>query len=82
MQINVLKLEKDEADLQIDNITVAEVLRVYLNKQDVDFAAWRKEHPSKPIVMKIKSSNVSRSVVDAVNAIKKDCTALVSEIKK
>ena len=82
MQINVLKLDKDEGDLQIDNITVAEVLRVYLNKQDVDFAAWRKEHPSKPIVMKIKSSNVSRSVVDAVNAIKKDCTALVSEIKK
>lgn len=82
MQVSVLKMEKNEADIQLDNVTVAEILRVYLNEGGVEFAAWRKEHPSKPVVLKIKAGNVSKAVSDAVSAIKKDCSMLVSELKK
>lgn len=82
MQIDVISMEKGEADIQVDNVTVAEILRVYLNENGVDFAAWRREHPSKPIIMKIKASGVSKAVSDAVASIKKDCSALVGELKK
>jgi len=82
MQIEVLSHEKGELNLQIDNQTVAEILRVYLNENGADFAAWKKEHPSKPIIMKIKAGNVMKTITDSVAAIKKDCNALVNEIKK
>lgn len=84
MNIEVIKNEKNEIDLRIDNLTVAEILRVYLNEQGVDFAAWRREHPSKPLIFKIESAdkNVKKVVADAVSAIKKDCDKLVSGLKK
>ncbi len=82
MNIEVVVAEKDALDLRIDNLTVAEVLRVYLNEQGVDFAAWRREHPSKPLVFHIKSSHVKKSVRDAITAIKKDCDKLLDAVKK
>ena len=51
MNIEIVKQEKDEIELRIDNLTVAEILREYLNRQGVEFAAWRREHPTKPIVL-------------------------------
>ena len=56
MEISVVKDEKNEMEFMIDNGTVAEILRVYLNEQDVDFAAWRREHFQKPAVLKINRS--------------------------
>ncbi len=82
MNIEIVKVEKGEVDLTIDNLTVAEILRAYLYEHGADFAAWRREHPSKPLVFKIKSSNVKKSVSDAVAAIKKDCDNLLDVVKK
>ncbi|MEM4271631.1 MAG: RpoL/Rpb11 RNA polymerase subunit family protein [Candidatus Pacearchaeota archaeon] len=84
MNIEVLKSEKNEIDLKIDNLTIAEILRVYLNEQGVEFAAWRREHPSKPLIMKIKTSGetAKKAVSEAVSAIKKDCDKLASLVKK
>ena len=49
-----------------------------------EFAVWRREHPSKPVIMKIKTSGktIGKSVSDAVSAIKKDCDELVKDLKK
>ena len=60
------------------------ILRVYLNEQGVEFAAWRREHPSKPLIMKIQTSEgtVAKAVADATAAIKKDCEKLAALIKK
>ena len=83
MEIEIIKKEKNEIELKIDNITIAEILRVYLNKQGVDFAAWRREHPSKPIIMLIKSSkNVNKEVSGAIEVIKEDLSKIVSLVKK
>ncbi|MCU0642432.1 MAG: hypothetical protein MUF61_02540 [archaeon] len=84
MKVNVLKSEKNELELQIDNITVAEILRAYLEMQGVDFAAWRREHPSKPATMKIESSGktAKKAISDAIEAIKKDCEKLEASLKK
>ncbi|MEI6731793.1 MAG: RpoL/Rpb11 RNA polymerase subunit family protein [archaeon] len=84
MNIEIVKQEKQEVELKIDNPTVAEILRVYLNEQGIKFAAWRREHPSKPVIFKIQTSEgtVKKAVADAVVAIKKDCDKLVAGLKK
>ncbi len=74
MNIEILEQDKNNLELKIDNITIAEILRVYLNKQGIEFAAWRREHPTKPIIFKIKSSDktVKKEISDAITSIKKD----------
>jgi DNA-directed RNA polymerase subunit L len=83
MDIKIIKNEKHEVEIEVSNVTVAEILRTYLNENGVEFVAWKREHPSKPVMMTIKSeSNIAKAVSDAVNAIKKDCDKLVSGLKK
>jgi DNA-directed RNA polymerase subunit L len=86
MNIEIVKQEKDSVELNVDNQTVVEVLRVYLNDRvdGVKFAAWRIEHPSKPILFKIQTSGktVKKAVSDAIVAINKDCDAITKSLKK
>lgn len=84
MEVEIIKQEKNEVELKVDNITVAEILRNYLNEQSIEFVAWRREHPSKPVVMKIQSSGktVKKEVSDAVTAVKKDLSKILTSIKK
>lgn len=84
MNIEVIKQDKNEVEFRIDNLTVAEILREYLNRQGIEFAAWRREHPSKPLLLKIESSGkpVKKAVADAVDAIKKDANKIASLTKK
>ena len=84
MNIEVIKSEKNEVELKIDNLTIAEVLRAYLYENGVEFAAWRREHPSKPLLFKIETTDkaVKKVVADSVEQIKKDCDKIVSALKK
>jgi len=84
MEVEIAKEDKNEIELKINNLTVAEVLRAYLYENGADFAAWRREHPSKPLVMKIESSgkSVKKAVSDAVDSIKKDCGKIANAVKK
>ena len=81
---NVLKNSKNEIEVELGNLTLAEILRVYLNEQGVEFVAWKKEHPSKPVVLKVKTSGktVKKAISEAVAAIKKDSEKIVSSLKK
>ena len=85
MEVRYLKDEKNEAEIQLDNLTIAEVLRAYLVKDDdVSFAAWRREHPSKSPVLKIKTKGktVRKAVSDAIEQIEKEADKLVTDFKK
>ena len=84
MNIEIVKREKDIIELKVDNITVAEILRVYLNEQGVKFAAWRREHYSKPILFRIQTSGktVKKAVSDAVVAINRDCDSIIKGLGK
>ena len=83
MQIEIVKQEKDSIEVNIDNVTVAEVLRVYLAEQGVDFVAWRREHPSKPALFKLVSGKgIKKEVHAAVSAITKECGQLRALVKK
>jgi len=84
MEIEIVKQEKDELILHIDNLTIAELMRSYLNAQGIEFVAWRREHPSKPIVMRIQvsSGTVKKIISDAVAAVKKDLAVIEKGLKK
>ncbi len=85
MLINYLKQEKNEAEIEMDNPTVAEVLRAYLAKDDaVTFVAWRKEHPFKNLVLKIKTEGktVDKAIKDAIAKMNKELDSLLADVKK
>ena len=85
MQINYLKDEKNEAEIEMDNSTIVELLRTYLSKDDaVSFVAWRREHPSKNPVLKVKTKgkSVRKAIEDAIAHIEKEAGKLVESFKK
>lgn len=85
MEIKVLESDKNDMEVELENLTMAEILRVYLNKDSaVTFAAWRREHPTKPPVLKVKTKGktASKAVKDAVSSITKDLDKIESDFKK
>tara|TARA_Y100000310_G_C20661660_1_gene805134 strand:- start:453 stop:716 length:264 start_codon:yes stop_codon:yes gene_type:complete len=85
MEIKILKDDKNELEFQIDNQTIAELVRVYLNQDSsVKLGAWKKEHYSKPIVMKIETDNKApkKALHDAIAKAQKDLKKYSEEFKK
>ena len=83
MDIKILKEEKDSIEVEVGNLTIAEILRVYLNKNsDVDFAAWKRDHPTKNPILAVKSKNPKKSIKEAVSAITKDLDKISSDFSK
>lgn len=84
MEIKILNSSKDEIEVQIENLTLAELLRVYLNKDSsVIFAAWKREHPSEKPILKVKTKGktVKKAIGDAVSAVVKDLDKTEKEFK-
>ena len=85
MEINVLNSSKDEIEAELDDLTLVEILRVYLNKDSsVTFAAWRREHPTKNPVLKVqtKGKNPKKAINDAISALTKDLDKVENDFKK
>jgi len=85
MEINVLSKDKNELLFEIDNITIAELLRSYLAQDSsVDFVAWKREHLTKSPVFKLKSSSKDpKKLLDsAIDSIIKDLDVLLNDFKK
>ena len=85
MEVKILKEEKDNIVLELDNQTVAEIIRVYLNEDDaVTMAAWKREHPDKPILFEIKTKGKSakKAFEDAALAVEKETEKILDEFKK
>ena len=85
MEINILKDSKNEIEAEIGSLTIAEILRVYLNKDSaVTFTAWKREHPTEKPILKVitKGKTAKKAINDAVNSITKDLDELYSDFKK
>ena len=85
MDIEILKGSRDEMEVRLPNITLVEILRVYLNKDDsVSFAAWKREHPSEKPILKLqtKGKTAKKAINDAVAAIEKDLDKIEENFKK
>jgi len=85
MELNILKDEKDEIEVEFDNLTMAETLRVYLNNDSsVTFAAWRRRHSSEnPILLvKTKGKTARKAISDAISHITKELDKIEADFKK
>jgi len=86
MEFKYLKQENNEAEILLDNLTIAEILREYLNQDSkVEFAAWRREHPmKKEVILRIetKGKTPKKALQDSVTRIEKELDSLVRELKK
>lgn len=85
MEINVLESSKEEIKVELESLTIAEILRVYLNKDSsVEIAVWNREHPSKsPILyVKTKGKTAKKAIDDAVKIITKDLDNVSNDFKK
>ncbi len=83
--IKVIKKGKDELQIEIDNLTIAELLRTYLWQDPATtLAAWQREHPSKnPILMlKTKGKSPKKVLLDTIKKIQNINVKLISEFKK
>lgn len=85
MEIKILKEDKNELKLEVNSITIVELLRVYLNQDDsVKFVAWRREHPSKSPILEIKTAGktAKKALQDAITKVEKDTGKILEEFKK
>tara|TARA_Y100000310_G_scaffold107162_2_gene105607 strand:+ start:9483 stop:9746 length:264 start_codon:yes stop_codon:yes gene_type:complete len=85
MKVNILKDDKNEIEVELENLTIVEILRVYLNRDSsVEFAAWKREHPTKNPILAVKTKGKSpkKAIADAVNLITKDLDKVETDFKK
>ena len=85
MEVEILNGSKDEMEVKLPNITLVEILRVYLNKDDsVSFTAWKRDHPSEKPILKVqtKGKSAKKAINDAVSAIEKDLDKIEENFKK
>jgi len=85
MEVNILKSSKEDIEVELENLTIAEILRVYLNKDSsVSFTAWKRKHPTeKPILnVKTKGKTAKKAIADAVSNIVKDLDNIEKDFSK
>lgn len=85
MEMKILNSEKDQIEVEVDNLTIAEILRVYLNNDSaVNFAAWKQEHPTKNPILKVKTKGKTpkKAISDAVGQITKELDKIEGDFKK
>lgn len=84
MEIKIINEEKNSIDVEMDNLTVVEVLRVYANKEGAKVAAWKREHPTKNPVLHIESAgsdNPKKILQKSISSIQKDLEKYSKEFK-
>ncbi len=85
MKIEILKVEKEKIEVELDNLTIAELLRDMLWGDDsVILAAWKRDHPSKnPIlVLQTKGKDAKKVLISTIEKIQKINDELISQFKK
>ncbi|MEI7718562.1 MAG: hypothetical protein WCI72_01740 [archaeon] len=82
MEIKVLKEEKNLIEVEMDNLTVVELLRIYCNKEGAKVAAWKREHPTKNPILHVEGENPSKIIQKAIASVQKDLEKYSEEFKK
>ena len=84
MEIKIINEAKDEIEFEIDSLTLAELLKEYLNEDSaVTFAAWKREHPTKNPIVKVstKGKTPKKAISDAVSKIDKELEKVSKDFK-
>ena len=85
MIVKVLKDEKNHLEIELNNLTMAELLRNCLWEDDsVKFSAWRREHPTKNpvLIVKTEGKTAKKAVADCIERIDKMADKIAEQFKK
>ncbi len=82
MEVKILKDEKNELDIEVGSLTIAEVLRVYLNKEGAKLAAWKRDHPTENPTLHIEGDNPKKILKNAIATLEKEIDQTVEDFKK
>ena len=85
MIAKVLKNEKNHIEMEIENPTMAELMRVFLWQDDsVTFAAWKRDHPTKHTVLIVKTEGktAKKALEDCIERIDKLSDKVLDSFKK
>lgn len=83
MDLKIIKQEKDSIEVEVNSLTMVEILRVYLNKDsNVGFVAWKRDHPTKNPVLSISGKSPKKALKNAVASIVKDLDKIDSDFSK
>ena len=85
METEIIREEKEEMEIKFDNLTLAEIMRVFLNKDSaVTFAAWKREHSTElPVLLvKTKGKTAKKAIHDAIAELTKELDKIETNFKK
>jgi DNA-directed RNA polymerase subunit L len=83
MKVNVLENNKDKLKIEVETVTLANLLNEGIWKQKVDYSAYNVDHPylSKPVIV-IKGGNPKKALFDAADQILKDVKDMKKQVTK
>jgi DNA-directed RNA polymerase subunit L len=85
MEIEILKDEKNILEVKIEELTIVELLKVYLNKDSgVEFVAWKREHPTESPILRIetKGKTAKKAIKDAISVVEKELDSFEKDFSK
>jgi len=82
MEVTIVKDEKNTLEVELDNLTVAEVLRMYLNENGAKLAVWKRDHPTKNPVLHIEGDNPKKLLKTSIANVEKDIDKATNDFKK
>ncbi len=85
MDVQIIREEKNEMEFEVDSVTIAELLRQYLNQDSsVELAVWRREHPTKnpQFLLKTKGKTPKKAINDTISKIVKELDNIEANFKK
>lgn len=85
MEIKVIRHEKNELEIELESLTIAELLRNLLwQDKATEFAAWKRDHPTKNphLILRTKGKDAKKVLLDTVASAHKTDAQLLKEFKK
>jgi DNA-directed RNA polymerase subunit L len=82
MEINIILDEKETLEVELNNLTIAEVLRVYLNDLGAKLAVWKREHPTKNPILHIEGEKPKKLLKEAISKLEKEIDSFANDLKK
>ncbi len=85
MEIKLIKYKKNELEIELDNLTMTELLRKMLwQDKATELAAWTRKHPTKNprLILKTSGKDSKKVLSDTIAKIQKINSTLAKEFKK
>ena len=80
----ILKNEKNHVEIEIENPTIAELIRNFLwQDESVKFAAWKRDHPTKNpvLIVKTEGKTAKKAIEDCIERIDKLSDKILDSFK-